>query len=316
MRLPHVTDIADVDVAVVGVPMDGAVSFRTGARFGPEAIRSLSVLTRPYSPTLEIDVFEHLSVVDYGDAPTVPGYVEETLDRVTDCLGRIHGAGAMPLCLGGDHSMILAELRAAARVHGPVSLVQFDAHADVWNEYYGARYFHGTVIRRAIEEGLIDPTRSIQAGLRGTLYSADDADEPQRLGLLSLTWQQMRDLSPAEFGDLVRDRVEGGPTFLSFDVDFVDPAFAPGTGTPEVGGPTSSEALDYLTSVAGLKLCALDCVELSPPYDQADITAALAATVTHQMLALSALGRAGWPPAKHLDQAVPGSLPAGAGEMP
>ena len=183
MRLPHVRTTEDVDLAIVGVPTDDAVSFRSGARFGPEAVRSASVLLRPYNPHLEVDVVETLSMVDYGDAPTVPGYHEESLARIEQHLTPLHEAGVIPLCVGGDHSIVLAELRAAARVHGPLALVHLDAHADVWEEYYGARYFHGTVFKRAVEEGLVDPSRSVQAGMRGTLYGAADEHASARARL-------------------------------------------------------------------------------------------------------------------------------------
>jgi hypothetical protein len=178
MRLPHVQTTEDVDLAIVGVPTDDAVSFKSGARFGPEAVRSASVLLRPYNPHLAVDVVERLSMVDYGDAPTVPGYHEETLARIERHLTPLHEAGVTPLCVGGDHSIVLAELRAAARTHGPLAVVHLDAHADVWDEYYGARYFHGTVFKRAVEEGLVDPHRSVQAGMRGTLYGESDERAP------------------------------------------------------------------------------------------------------------------------------------------
>ena len=181
MRLPYVQATEGVDVAIVGVPTDDAVSFKSGARFGPEAVRSASVLLRPYNPQLRVDVTERLSMVDYGDAPTVPGYHEETLARIERHLAPLHEAGVIPLCVGGDHSIALAELRAAARTHGPLALVHLDAHADVWDEYYGARYFHGTVFKRAAEEGLVDPRRSVQAGMRGTLYGAADERSGARL---------------------------------------------------------------------------------------------------------------------------------------
>lgn len=289
MRLPHIETTEDVDVAVVGVPIDDAVSFRSGARFGPEAIRSVSVLLRPYSPTLQVDVTEHLSMVDYGDAPTAPGYLEETLVRIERYLAPIHEAGVTPLCLGGDHSMALAELRAAAKVHGPLALVQLDAHADVWDSYYGLKYFHGTVFRRAVEEGLVDPHRSVQAGLRGTLYGAADEDEPGRFGFDAITWAELRTMTPEEYGARVRNRVDHAPAFLSFDVDFVDPAYAPGTGTPEVGGPTSYEALSYLSALTEIDFRCFDCVEVSPPFDTSGITAWLAASACHEMLSLKAL---------------------------
>jgi agmatinase len=291
MRLPHVTDLDGVDVAVVGVPTDDAVSFKSGARFGPEAIRSASVLLRPYNANLKVDVVERLSMVDYGDAPTIPGYHVETLEKIGAFLRPVHDAGVVPLVLGGDHSIVLGELRAAAAVHGPLSLVHLDAHADVWESYYGARHFHGTVFKRAAEEGLIDPSRSVQAGMRGTLYGEADVEEPRKLGFEAIYAEELETLSPGAYGDRVRARVGDAPAFLSFDVDFVDPAFAPGTGTPEVGGPTSGQAMAYLRALTGIDFRGFDCVELSPPYDPSGITAWLAASACHEMLSLLALRR-------------------------
>lgn len=291
MRLPYREPDSSVDVAVVGIPTDDAVSFRSGARFGPEAIRSASVLLRPYEPELGIDIVERLSMIDAGDAPTVPGYQIETLERIEGFLRPLYQAGIVPLCLGGDHSMALAELRAAAAVHGPLAFVQFDAHADVWEAYYGMRYFHGTFVKRAVEEGLIEPSASVQAGMRGTLYGAADEAAPAELGLTAIGWSELREMRPGEFGDLVRGRVGDRPVFLSFDIDFVDPAFAPGTGTPEVGGPSSWEALAFLRSLTGLRFAGFDCVEVAPAYDAGGTTAWLAASVCHVMLALHAGGR-------------------------
>ena len=291
MRLPHVTDLDGVDVAVLGVPTDDAVSFKSGARFGPEAIRSASVLLRPYNPRLKVDVVERLSMVDYGDAPTVPGYHVETLGRIEEFIRPVHEAGVVPLVLGGDHSIVLAELRAAAAVHGPLALVHLDAHADVWDQYYGAKYFHGTVFKRAVEEGLLDPSRSVQAGLRGTLYGESDVAAPRELGFEAIYMEELETLTPEQYGDRVRARVGDAPAFLSFDVDFVDPAFAPGTGTPEVGGPTSAQAMAFLRALTGIDFRGFDCVELSPPYDPSGITAWLAASACHEMLSLLALGR-------------------------
>jgi agmatinase len=292
MRLPHIQTTEDVDLAFVGVPTDDAVSFRSGARFGPEAVRSASALLRPYNPHLAVDVVERLSMVDYGDTPTVPGYHEQTLTRIEEHLAPVHEAGVVPLCVGGDHSIVLAELRAAARVHGPLALVHLDAHADVWDEYYGARYFHGTVFRRAVEEGLVDPYRSVQAGMRGTLYGQDDERAPGDLGYDAIPWAQLERITPEQYGDRVRARVGDMPAFLSFDIDFVDPAFAPGTGTPEVGGPTSGQALAYVRALTGIDFRGFDCVEVSPPYDPSGITAWLAASACHEMVSLAAL-RAG-----------------------
>jgi agmatinase len=291
MRLPHVRDLDGVDVAVIGVPTDDAVVYRSGARFGPEGIRSASVMLRNYNPMLGVDLAERLSIVDYGDAPTLPGSVEESLARSAAAIGEVARAGVTTLCLGGDHTVLLAELRALAAVHGPLGLVQLDSHHDLWDEYLGAKIFHGSVVRRAIEEDLVDPRRSLQAGLRGSLREAEDVTLPERFGVEALTYEELAALGPGGFSDRVRARVGDGPSFLSFDIDFVDPAFAPGTGTPEVGGPSSREALTYVRSLAGLAFRGFDCVEVSPPYDPAQVTAFVAAAACFEMLSLAALAR-------------------------
>jgi len=291
MRLPHVRDLEGVDVAVLGVPTDGAVVFRTGARFGPEGIRSASVMLRNYNPVLDVNVVDRLSMVDYGDVPVVPGSTVDSLERSRGAIEEVARAGVTTLCLGGDHTILLAELRALAVVHGPLGLVQLDSHHDLWDEYFGQKLFHGSVVRRAVEEGLIDPARSVQAGLRGSLSEAEDARLPARFGIDAIPYEELAALGPAGFARRVRERVAAGPCFLSFDVDFVDPAFAPGTGTPEVGGPSSREALAYVRSLAGLDFRGFDCVEVSPPYDPAGVTAFVAANACFEMLSLLALGR-------------------------
>jgi len=291
MRLPYVRDLEDVDVAIVGIPTDGAVVFRSGARFGPEGIRSASAMLRNYNPLLGVNVVEKLSLVDYGDVPTVPGSTADSLERSAAALGEIAAAGVTTICLGGDHTVLLAELRALAPVHGPLALVQLDSHHDLWDEYFGQKLFHGSVVRRAVEEGLIDPGRSIQAGLRGSLTEADDVRLPAAFGIDALTYEELAALGPAGFSERARERVGTGPCFLSFDVDFVDPAFAPGTGTPEVGGPSSREALTYVRSLAGLDFRGFDCVEVSPPYDPAGVTAFVAANACFEMLSILALRR-------------------------
>ena len=291
MRLPHVRDLEDVDVAIVGIPTDGAVVYRSGARFGPEGIRSVSVTLRNYNRMLGVDVVERLSLVDYGDVPTVPGSTADSLDRSAAALEEIARAGVPTVCLGGDHTVLLAELRALAAVHGPLALIQFDSHHDLWDEYFGQKLFHGSVVRRAVEEGLVDPSRSIQAGLRGSLNEAEDARLPEQFGIDALTYEELAALGPGAFSERVRDRVGSAACFLSFDIDFVDPAFAPGTGTPEVGGPSSREALTYLRSLAGLDFRGFDCVEVSPPFDPAGVTALVAANACFEMLSLLALRR-------------------------
>jgi agmatinase len=292
MRLPHVRTLANVDVAVVGVPFDSGTSFRPGARFGPEAIRSLSVLLRPYHPDLGVDIFRHLSVVDYGDCAVVPGYIEETFERVTAQLQTVLDADVIPVILGGDHSITLPVLRAVARRHGPVALVHIDAHSDTWQDFFGQRYDHGTTFRRAIEEGLLQPERSVQIGLRGPLFDPDDWEQSRRLGLAVWPASALRKVGIPAVLATVRERAGAGPIYLSFDIDALDPAFAPGTGTPEVGGLTTREALDVLLGLRGLHLVAADVVEVSPPYDSAGITALAAANIAHTLLALIAHARA------------------------
>ena len=290
-RCPLVADVDGVDVAAVGVPFDTATSFRPGARFGPEAIRSASALLRPWHPALEVDVFAGRSVVDHGDLDVTPGNAVRTAEQVAAGLAPLLSAGVVPIVLGGDHSVALGELRAHAAACGePVAVVLLDAHADTWDQYYGERYFHGTVFRRAAEEGVVAPERSLLAGMRGPLYSADDLGAARELGYDVVVDADLRALGPDSFSARVRARVGEGPTMLGFDVDVVDPAFAPGTGTPEVGGLTSSEAIGLVRSLAGMRFRGFDVVEVAPAYDgPGQPTAFLAAAVAWEFLALSAL---------------------------
>jgi len=290
MRAPHTTDLAGVDAAVYGIPFDTATSYRTGTRFGPEAIRSASALLRPFNPALEVNVVETLSIVDYGDLPVSPGDTQRTYGQVEQALAPLVEAGVFPLALGGDHSVTLAELRVLARRHGPLALVQLDAHGDTWDEYFGQRYFHGTTFLRASEERLIEPGASIQAGLRGSLYGAEDLESARELGFGVLPCEQLRTLGPGGFASLVRERAGTRPVFISFDVDVLDPAFAPGTGTPEVGGLSTAEALAFLRTLRGIQLVGADVVEVSPPYDgPGQQTALAAANVAYELLGLRAL---------------------------
>ncbi|MEA2322821.1 MAG: agmatinase [Solirubrobacteraceae bacterium] len=292
-RLPHVeVPHEDVDAAVIGVPFDTATSFRPGTRFGPEAIRSASALLRPYHPPLDIDVFGTLSIVDGGDVGITPGNALRTTEQLDAALRPVIEAGIVPVVLGGDHSIVLGELRAHAAVHGPVGVVLLDAHADTWDAYYGERYFHGTPFRRALEEGLIDPHRSLLAGMRGPLYAASDLDDPRSWGFRIVPCDELRTWTPAEYGARVRERVGAGPAYLSFDIDVLDPAFAPGTGTPEVAGLLAHEALGYLRALAGMSFTGFDVVEVSPAYDgPGQVTALHAAAVAYELLALTAVAR-------------------------
>jgi agmatinase len=290
MRAPHVTDLAGVDAVVYGIPFDTATSYRTGPRFGPEAIRSASSLLRPYNPALDVNVVDALSIVDYGDLPVSPGDTERTYAQVEEALAPIVEAGAFAVALGGDHSITLAELRVLARKHGPLALVQLDSHGDVWEAYFGQQYFHGTTFKRAAEEGLLDAKASVQAGMRGSLYGAQDLQDARDLGFTVLSTDELRSLGPGGYGDLVRSTVGDRPAFVSFDIDFLDPAFAPGTGTPEVGGFSTAEALAFVRALRGVRLVGCDLVEVSPPYDGPGMVTALAgATVLYELLSLRAL---------------------------
>src|SRR3954468_22439568 len=301
-RCPASTDWDNADVAVIGVPFDTATSFRSGPRMGPAAIREASLLLRPWHPALEVDVFGTLSVVDGGDLDVTPGNAERTTAQIAEGLAPVIDAGATPLVLGGDHSIVLGELRAHALKHGPVGVVLLDAHADTWDAYYGERYFHGTPFRRALEEGLIDPRRSLLAGMRGSLYAASDLDEPRSWGVEIVPCDELRTGTPAqdaapgspraEYAARVMSRVGAAPAFLSFDIDVLDPAFAPATGTPEVAGLLPHEALAFLGSLAGMRFRGFDVVEVSPPYDNpGQGTAMLAANIAYEFMALNALTR-------------------------
>jgi agmatinase len=290
-RCPHVRSTEDVDVAVVGVPFDTATSYRAGARFGPEAIRAGSSLLRPWHAALGVDVFASHSVVDWGDIAITPGNAVRTMEQIQAGLGELLSAGITPIVLGGDHSIALGELRAHAAAAGePVALVLLDAHADTWDDYYGERIFHGTPFRRAVEEGVLDASRSVIAGMRGPLYGAADVEQPREMGFDVIPGDELRSLSPADYASRVRARVGNGPAVLGFDIDVLDPAFAPGTGTPEVAGLLPHEALALLRSLAGMRFRGFDIVEVSPPYDGAGQgTAMLAANIAYEYLALATL---------------------------
>ena len=292
MRAPHVTELRGVDVAVYGIPFDTATTYRTGARFGPEAIRSASALIRPYHPAHDVNVVERLSIVDYGDLPVSPGDTERTYRQVEEALAPIVDAGIFPAALGGDHSITLPELRVLATKHGPLALVQLDAHADTWDEYFGQKYFHGTTFKRAAEEGVLRADKSVQAGMRGSVYAAGDLAGARELGFTVVTSDELRALTPEEYGARVREKVGDTPVFVSFDVDFLDPAFAPGTGTPEIAGFSTADAVAFLRMLKGINLVGCDVVEVSPGYDgPGQPTALAAANVLFELLALRALQR-------------------------
>ncbi|MEG3132691.1 agmatinase [Rouxiella sp. T17] len=295
MRLPMATDLSQLDAAIIGLPSDSGAPFRTGARFGPNAVRAMSIMLRPINPYRnDINIFETLRCADAGDAATVPGYEVECLERIEQAVYALSSAGVVPCGIGGDHSVTLAELRAVAKVHGPLALVQFDSHSDTWDKYFAdKRYSAGTPFRRAVEEDLVDPSYSIQVGLRGSLFRTSDITQSLDLGYEVFTTDQMFDLGIKEMAQRIAERTAGRPTFITFDMDFVDPAFAPGVQTPEAGGPSAREALLLLRALKGINMVGCDVTEISPMYDgPGQITALLGATVMAELLALLASERA------------------------
>ena len=289
MLLPHRRDPAGLDVALLGIPYDGGTSYRPGARYGPRHVREQSSLIRPWNPVLQVSPFERLRVADYGDVDVVPISIEGTFAAIEREMDALVGEGVVPLSVGGDHSITLPILRSLARRHGRLGLVHFDAHPDTWDEYFGSRYFHGTTFRRAVEEGLVDGGHVVQIGIRGPLYGADDFDFHRQHGLEAIRIEAVRERGTAWVGERLR-RLSGGPIYCSFDIDAVDPAYAPATGTPEVGGLTSFEALTLVRALRGLDLVGADVVEVSPPYDgPGQITSLLAANLLFELLSLVAL---------------------------
>ena len=289
-RLPHTQILDGVDVAIFGVPFDGGTSFRPGARFGPQAIRQGSRLIRSYNYTLDVEPLEDLTVIDYGDLAVVPSDIEDTYALVEQQASIFHEHRVFPVALGGDHSVSLPLLRACARKHGPVSLIQLDSHPDTWERLWGKDYNHATVFKRAIEEGLIDPYTSFQIGLRSSLPNRDDFDRTRGYGITIVTVEELFQRGLQDVAGEVLSRV-GPRVYVTFDIDFVDPAYAPGTGTPEVGGPTSRQALDLLRALRSLPMVGFDLVEVAPAYDQAEITAMLGANVVFEATSLVAWQR-------------------------
>ncbi len=288
MRLPNESR-ERADVAIVGIPFDTAASFRPGQRFGPSAVRDISVLLRPSNQFHRLNAFDAVNVVDAGDVAAIPGDIQRTYEGIAARYSKLAAEGTVPIGIGGDHSVTLGELRGMSKVHGPLALVQLDAHCDTWDNYWGVRYTHGTPFRRAVEEAVIDPHHSIQVGMRGTEYAPGDLDESRRLGFEVITTPEMLKRGPAEVAAAIRARVADVPVFLTFDVDFFDPAYAPGTGTPEVGGPTSAFGLEIVQHLAGTHIVGFDTVEVLPPFDSGQVTALLAATLVFEFIALVAL---------------------------
>ena len=284
MRLPFTNELQRLDVAILGVPMDIGTSWRSGTRFGPKQVRSESAMIRPYNLLTGAAPFDSLQVADIGDLAINTFSLSDSLRVIAESYGAILNYDAIPMAIGGDHSITLPILRAMAARHGPLALVHVDAHADVNDEMFGEKETHGTVFRRAFEEGLVQPDKVYQIGLRGTGYAADDFTEAQGWGfqhfLASELWG--RDLS--QLGAEIRRDIGDLPTYVSYDIDSLDPAFAPGTGTPEIGGLTTPQALQLIRALRGLNIVGADLVEVSPSYDTSGNTALTGANILFELL--------------------------------
>jgi agmatinase len=283
-RLPRIDEVSDVDVAVVGVPFDGGVSYRPGARFGPAHVRASSRLLRPYNPAADVEPFATQQVVDAGDLAVNPFDIETAIREVEDGARSLLERAGRLVTIGGDHTIALPLLRAMAAKHGPVAVVHFDAHLDTWDTYFGAAYTHGTPFRRASEEDLLDRSACLHVGTRGPLYAGSDLADDTGLGFQVVGSVEMDDLGFRGVVERIRDRVGDRPVYVSVDIDVLDPAFAPGTGTPEAGGLSSRELLAILRGFADLDLVGADVVEVAPAYDHAEITGIAAAHVVYELL--------------------------------
>jgi len=286
--LPRAQEVPRADVLVVGVPFDSGVSYRPGARFGPAHVRAASRLLRPYNPAAQVAPFAGLQVADAGDVAVNPFDIEQGIKQIEHSARSLAADGATLLAIGGDHTVALPLLRAVAAAHGPVALLHFDAHLDTWDTYFGAPYTHGTVFRRAAEEGLLDPRRCVHVGTRGPLYDAQDLVDDAALGFQVVPATAFADGVPSVMERVLR-RVGTGALYVSVDIDVLDPAFAPGTGTPEAGGLSSRELLAALRALAGRRIVGADIVEVAPAYDHAEITGIAAAHVGYELLSVLAL---------------------------
>lgn len=287
-RLPRIDEVGDWDVGVLGVPFDAGTSYRPGARFGPAAVRAGSRLLRAYHPHLDVRPFAEQQVVDVGDLGCNPFDIEEAIATVGRAADQLLETGGRIITIGGDHTIALPLLRSHTRHHGPVALLHFDAHLDTWDTYFGAPYTHGTPFRRASEEGLFLREHSMHVGIRAPLYGPEDLEDDARMGFRTVGTWEIEELGTGGIAEAIRDRIGDAPVYVSIDIDVLDPAFAPGTGTPEIGGFSSRELAGILRQLRGLHIVGADVVEVAPAYDHAEITALAAANVVYELLALTA----------------------------
>lgn len=284
LRLPHLTAPHGLDAAFIGIPLDIGTSLRSGTRFGPRQLRSESVMIRPYNMATGAAPFDSLSVADLGDVAINTFNLLDTVRLIEEHYDRVLEHDVIPLTLGGDHTLTLPILRAMKKKYGKIGLVHVDAHADVNEHMFGEKIAHGTTFRRAVEEGLLDCDRVVQIGLRAQGYAADDFDWCRQQGFRVVQAEECWHRSLTPLMAEVRERVGGGPVYLSYDIDSIDPAWAPGTGTPEIGGLTTIQALEIIRGCRGLDLVGCDLVEVSPPYDTTGNTALLGANLLYEML--------------------------------
>ncbi|UWQ23346.1 agmatinase [Leisingera aquaemixtae] len=284
MRLPQATSLDGLDVAVLGVPMDIGTSWRSGTRFGPKQIRAESAMLRPYNMATGAAPFDSLNIADIGDLAINTFSLPDSLRIIQDSYEAILSGAVIPVAMGGDHSITLPILRAIAKKYGPVALVHVDAHADVNDEMFGERETHGTVFRRAYEEGLIVPDKTYQIGIRGTGYAATDFSEAQSWGFQHFPAQELWNRPLHQMGAEIRRDIGNRPVYVSYDIDSLDPAYAPGTGTPEIGGLTTPQALELIRALKGVNIVGCDLVEVSPPYDPSGNTALVAANLLYELL--------------------------------
>jgi agmatinase len=292
-RLPRREDVDACDVAVLGIPFDSGVTYRPGARFGPHAIRSASRLLRAYHPALDVKPFGQQQVADAGDVGCNPFDIAEAITQIEAAADQVLEGASRLLALGGDHTIALPLLRSMNRRHGPIALLHFDAHLDTWDTYFGAAYTHGTPFRRAWEEGLLLEDRSIHLGIRGPLFAPDDLVDDHRFGFAIVSAQDVLEQGVGAVVGRARERAGDAPVYVSIDIDVLDPAFAPGTGTPEAGGLSSRELLGILRGLRGLDLVGADVVEVAPAYDHAEITAVAASHVAYELVSLFGANREG-----------------------
>jgi len=283
-HLPQLSEVSDVDVAIVGVPFDTGVSYRPGARFGPNHVRESSRLLRPYNPAVNVSPFATQQVVDAGDIAANPFDIEEAISSIHKSYDQLSERAKKIVTIGGDHTITLPILRSLKAKHGPISVVHFDAHLDTWDSYFGADYTHGTTFRRASEEGLLDPEGCMHIGIRGPLYAAKDLTDDKALGFQIFSSVEFQDLGVNAAIEKMKARVGNRPVYISIDIDVLDPAHAPGTGTPEAGGLTSRELLSIVRATAGMNVIGADIVEVAPAYDHAQITGIAASHVMYELI--------------------------------